>query len=109
MPNFQQLTLSGDRTNYGSIQPKPWPLKHTESDCSHCRQALAAPAGRALGRLLRRFGLNPGQSLLRRTTPINPFDYGESRGQCIDRYYIENFLAAHANDVRGPRTRFRRR
>jgi SAM-dependent methyltransferase len=55
----------------------------------------------AFGRLLRRVGVNPGQSLLRRTTPINPNDYGESRGQCIDRYYIENFLAAHAQDVRG--------
>jgi len=59
------------------------------------RQRLVA------ARLLRRVGVNPGQSLLRRTTPINPIDYGESRGQCIDRYYIENFLAAHAKDVRG--------
>ena len=55
----------------------------------------------ALGRLFRRAGINPGSSLLRRTTPVNPIDYGESRGQCIDRYYIENFLAAHAEDVRG--------
>jgi SAM-dependent methyltransferase len=55
----------------------------------------------AFGRLLRRFGVSPGPSLLRRTTPINPYDYGESRGQCIDRYYIENFLGARAKDVRG--------
>ena len=52
-------------------------------------------------RLRRRMGRGPGPSLLRRTSPINPNDYGESRGQCIDRYYIESFLAAHADDVRG--------
>jgi SAM-dependent methyltransferase len=33
--------------------------------------------------------------------PINPNDYGESRGQCIDRYYIESFLTAHGDDVQG--------
>jgi len=38
---------------------------------------------------------------LRRNTPTNPCDFGESRGQCIDRYYIENFLTEHAADVRG--------
>ena len=45
-------------------------------------------------RLRRRIGMGPGPSLLRRTTPVNPYDYGESRGQCIDRYYIEKFLTA---------------
>ncbi len=45
--------------------------------------------------------MGPGPSLLHRVTPINPNDYGESRGQCIDRYYIENFLAAHAADIQG--------
>ncbi len=52
-------------------------------------------------RLQRRVGMGPGPSLLRRVTPINPNDYGESRGQCIDRYYIENFLAAHSADIQG--------
>lgn len=52
-------------------------------------------------RLLRRLGISFGQGLLRRTIPINPNDYGESRGQCIDRYYIESFLAEHIDDVRG--------
>jgi SAM-dependent methyltransferase len=42
-----------------------------------------------------------GWSGLRRTTPLNAADFGESRGQCIDRYYIENFLASCAADVRG--------
>jgi SAM-dependent methyltransferase len=55
----------------------------------------------AFERLLRLAGVSSGGSLLRRTTPINPYDYGESRGQCIDRYYIETFLEAHADDVRG--------
>jgi SAM-dependent methyltransferase len=52
-------------------------------------------------RMMRRVGLGTGPSLLRRTTPINPSDYGESRGQCIDRYYIEKFLSAHVADVQG--------
>jgi hypothetical protein len=37
---------------------------------------------------------------LRRTTPISR-QFGFDRGQPIDRYYIENFLAYHANDIRG--------
>ena len=45
--------------------------------------------------------MGPGPSLLRRTRPINPNDFGESRGQCIDRYYIEGFLAEHTADVHG--------
>ncbi|HMD83184.1 MAG TPA: methyltransferase domain-containing protein [Terriglobia bacterium] len=38
---------------------------------------------------------------LRQTTPVNGYDYGEGRGQRIDRYYIEGFLTAHAVDVQG--------
>lgn len=37
---------------------------------------------------------------LRRLTPISPI-FGLDRGQPIDRYYIEGFLAAHAADVAG--------
>jgi SAM-dependent methyltransferase len=33
-------------------------------------------------------------------TPISR-DFGFDRGQPIDRYYIENFLARHVNDIRG--------
>jgi SAM-dependent methyltransferase len=54
-----------------------------------------------LNRLRLRLGLGPGQSLLRGTKPINPNDYGESRGQCIDRFYIERFLQKHTADIRG--------
>lgn len=37
---------------------------------------------------------------LRRLTPISPA-FGLDRGQPIDRYYIERFLAARADDLRG--------
>jgi SAM-dependent methyltransferase len=37
---------------------------------------------------------------LRRVTPVSSA-FGFDRGQPIDRYYIENFLAHHANDIQG--------
>ena len=37
---------------------------------------------------------------LRRLKAISP-DWGMERGQPIDRYYIERFLARHASDIRG--------
>lgn len=37
---------------------------------------------------------------LRRTTPICA-NYGYSRGDPVDRYYIEKFLSHHAADIRG--------
>ena len=37
---------------------------------------------------------------LRRVTPISS-EFGFDRGQPLDRYYLENFLACHANDIRG--------
>ncbi len=37
---------------------------------------------------------------LRRVTPIDA-QFGEGRGQPVDRHYIERFLAAHASDIRG--------
>ncbi len=39
-------------------------------------------------------------SLLRRLDPISA-TFGFERGQPIDRYYIENFLARQADDIRG--------
>jgi SAM-dependent methyltransferase len=42
--------------------------------------------------------VNFGQ--LRRLKPISS-DYGNSRGQEIDRYYIEKFLSQFASDIRG--------
>jgi SAM-dependent methyltransferase len=37
---------------------------------------------------------------LRRLSPIS-HQFGFDRGRPIDRYYIENFLARHADDIRG--------
>jgi SAM-dependent methyltransferase len=37
---------------------------------------------------------------LRRIAPVSP-EYGFDRGQPIDRYYIERFLAKHAADIHG--------
>lgn len=37
---------------------------------------------------------------LRRLRPLAP-DFGADRGQCIDRYYIERFLARQHADIRG--------
>ncbi|MEI6381811.1 MAG: glycosyl transferase family 2, partial [Cyanobacteriota bacterium ELA615] len=37
---------------------------------------------------------------LRSVKPISEC-YGEDRGLPIDRYYIENFLASHAEDIKG--------
>ncbi|PIG94116.1 glycosyltransferase [Gloeocapsopsis sp. IPPAS B-1203] len=37
---------------------------------------------------------------LRRVTPISQ-EFGFDRGLPVDRYYIENFLASHANDIQG--------
>ena len=37
---------------------------------------------------------------LRRLTPIST-DWGLERGQPVDQYYIRDFLANHANDIRG--------
>lgn len=37
---------------------------------------------------------------LRRLTPISR-QFGFDRGKPIDRYYIENFLKTHTNDIRG--------
>ncbi len=37
---------------------------------------------------------------LRRLRPISP-SFGIDRGQCLDRYYIEQFLHAHHQDIQG--------
>ncbi|HKG02350.1 MAG TPA: glycosyltransferase [Conexibacter sp.] len=37
---------------------------------------------------------------LRRLEPLSPF-WGDERGLCVDRLFIERFLAAHADDVHG--------
>src|SRR5690606_26826253 len=37
---------------------------------------------------------------LRRVRPIRP-GFGCGWGRCVDRYYIEAFLASHASDIHG--------
>jgi SAM-dependent methyltransferase len=39
-------------------------------------------------------------SELRRVRPYRP-DFGWHRGKCVDRYYIEQFLSEHSQDIRG--------
>jgi hypothetical protein len=58
--------------------------------------------GAAIRRLLfwPPIGAVASHDLLRRTSPISR-EYGADRGTAIDRYYIESFLARHADDVRG--------
>jgi len=57
---------------------------------------LRKRARQRLRRLRRpaRFGV------LRRTTPVSD-EFGFDRGTPVDRYYIERFLARHAQDIRG--------
>jgi SAM-dependent methyltransferase len=49
---------------------------------------------------LRRLARPAYLGALRRTQPLSQ-RYGYDRGQPVDRYYIEAFLAGHAADVRG--------
>ncbi len=51
-------------------------------------------------RSLRRLRRGSDFVSLRRTIPVST-DWGVSRGQIIDRHYIEQFLAEHAADIRG--------
>jgi SAM-dependent methyltransferase len=54
---------------------------------------------RRIERLLRRLRSRRNIGSLRRTTPVS--ELGADRGQIIDRYYIEQFLTTHKDDVRG--------
>jgi SAM-dependent methyltransferase len=51
-------------------------------------------------RLLCRVGRHGDIAAFRRTSPVSN-DWGRSRGQIVDRYYIEKFLAEHTDDVHG--------
>jgi SAM-dependent methyltransferase len=42
----------------------------------------------------------PNLGDLRRTTPVDP-NWGFERGTPIDRFYVEEFIRAHAEDIRG--------
>ena len=69
------------------------------------KRGLPERVRRRIRAMQRRLGLWPPVGWvrfgsLRRLQPISR-KFGFDRGQCIDRYYIENFLAAHAADIRG--------
>jgi hypothetical protein len=53
-----------------------------------------------IDRVKRRLGIPPSFGDLSRTVPLST-QFGYDRGTPIDRYYIENFLAAHENDICG--------
>src|SRR5262245_21640560 len=52
----------------------------------------------------RRLGMRPPPFVrfgtFRRVSPVSSL-FGFDRGTCIDRYYIETFLARHSADIRG--------
>jgi SAM-dependent methyltransferase len=58
------------------------------------------PDLRAFARLLRRKRGHVRWGSLRRTTPVSSY-WGFDRGTPLDRIYIERFLAAHTEDIRG--------
>ncbi len=79
-------------------------MKHLQDEWHKAKTLVPARTRRWLRLTLRRLLLWPpvGQVRvggLRRVTPISRVFY--ERGQSVDRYYIENFLAAHAQDVHG--------
>jgi len=72
---------------------------------SAARRYLPKSARRRLGHLLTVLRRWPPRGMvrwgeLRRLSPISG-ESGFDRGQPIDRYYIERYLAAHAADIRG--------
>jgi SAM-dependent methyltransferase len=69
------------------------------------QRTLPAPIHRWLGTRLLGDKYRPPSGMvnfgsLRRLTPMSS-QFGYDRGRPIDRYYIENFLARHADDIRG--------
>ena len=69
------------------------------------RSTLPRPLRRRLAKQIQGFSFWPPVGWvrfgnLRRVEPISRV-FGLDRGQAIDRYYIENFLARHCADVRG--------
>ncbi len=69
------------------------------------KAALPEPAYRWLAGAKRRLTADPplgsvGLGDLRRLEPVSRA-FGMDRGQAIDRYYIERFLAAHTEQIRG--------
>jgi glycosyltransferase involved in cell wall biosynthesis/SAM-dependent methyltransferase len=68
------------------------------------KKLLPAPVGRLLTKLRIGSYVPPKGKVrfgdLRRLTPLS-YEFGFDRGLPIDRYYIESFLARHADDIHG--------
>jgi glycosyltransferase involved in cell wall biosynthesis/SAM-dependent methyltransferase len=76
-----------------------------EGDAAHGTMgAMAEPARRigpaSLHRQPRKISRRCGLDTFHRLDPIRR-DFGYGYGQCVDRYYIEQFLAKHCADVHG--------
>jgi SAM-dependent methyltransferase len=96
------LTLSVKRPRSAQELPaREQQIERLKSRLEKERQEVKR-LNREVKRLKRLVGRPPvGEvRLLRRLSPISP-TFGFERGQPIDRYYIENFLARHAEDIRG--------
>ncbi len=63
-------------------------------------QQTLNPTRAKLRQWLRRLRHPAWLGLLRRTRPLSDV-WGFDRGKPVDRYYIESFLEAHRNDIRG--------
>ncbi len=66
---------------------------------AHVRRWLKAHVPRRLKALWQPQYRTPMFGSLRRVTPLSR-EFGFDRGQPIERYYIENFLARQADDIR---------
>jgi GT2 family glycosyltransferase len=86
-------------TRFSGNLTKAVPQVSTEKrvDQWHSLENESVPTGYSTGRL-DKVPVKWGD--LSRTTPISP-EWGADRGRCIDRYYIEEFLEANANDIQG--------
>lgn len=78
------------------LQAREWEIRALESALARerrkGRRRARGGGGQPVGRV--RFGD------LRRLSPIRR-NFGMAHGRPIDRYYIENFLGRHADDIRG--------
>ena len=74
-------------------------LQAREQQVEKLRSGLAKER-RKVRRLEKQGGMHFGDIDLRRLNPISR-NFGLDRGRPIDRYYIQNFLAHQADDIRG--------
>ena len=109
--NWLQEYVAGQGVKDGELwrglQAQIWPYRHPIAHRlkSIAARTLPAPVLHWLRGQMRRYGSRPPVGWvhfgsLRRLKPISGV-FGFDRGLCIDRHYIERFLATHAPDVKG--------